>query len=190
MEFKHYNPSKRIKQTYICPDCFRVKEVETEISGASEDDDIRLHSVNYTVYCKDCDNYMFECDTKLADTIIELNKCGLSTMYSCIGHHRDDDFYGTPDVVCSVPYVAFTENVMDVVDKVPKNEEYDKYITTSTLNDMSTVIQSRVFDCKGNDVFSPDYEEGTDIPKSNVEKSGDVLISFLQDMIKTVKEGL
>ena len=118
--FKHYEHSKILKQTYICPICFNTKEVETEIIGATEDDDTRVHHVEYNAYCRDCDSYMFDCDNKLVDVIVALNKLGLTTEYCCIGHSKHEEFYVCVDMDCCMPYVSFEKDISGVINKVKK----------------------------------------------------------------------
>ena len=194
MNFNRYEPSKKLKQTYICPICFKTQEIETEISGATEDENIQLHHVDYIVYCRKCDTYMFDCDNKLVDVIVALNKSGLLTEYCCIGHHRSEEFYSMPDVECSGPYVVFERDIRDIIGKIKKTELYDKYIYIETLpGSNATVIRSKVFDDAGQNIFGlSDNEDDKDrVPtsKESVEQSGNVLLSFLWNIVAIKKEG-
>ena len=192
--FKHYEHSKILKQTYICPICFNTKEVETEIIGATEDDDTRVHHVEYNAYCRDCDSYMFDCDNKLVDVIVALNKLGLTTEYCCIGHSKHEEFYVCVDMDCCMPYVSFEKDISGVINKVKKTELYDKYIYIENLPGTNrTIIRARVFDESGRSIFelSDDTDEnGNNIPVSqeSIEQSGNVLLSFLWNIVAIKKE--
>lgn len=193
--FKRYEHSKILKQTYVCPICFKKQEVETEIIGATEDDDTRVHHVEYNAYCRDCDSYMFDCDNKLVDVIVALNKLGLTTEYCCIGHSKHEEFYVCVDMDCCMPYVSFEKDISRVISKVKKTELYDKYIYIENLPGTNrTIIRARVFDESGRSIFelSDDTDEnGNNVPVSqeSIEQSGNVLLSFLWNIVAIQKEG-
>lgn len=193
-DFKHYESNKVLKQTYVCPICFKTQDVETEIAGSTMGEDVRLHHIEYNAYCRECDSYMFDCDNKLVDVIVALNKLGLTTEYCCIGHSSHEEFYACVDMDCCMPYVLFEKDISPVISKIKKTELYDKYIYIENLPGSNrTIIKSRIFDESGRSVFELDYgnnenDDNTAVSKESVEQSGNVLLSFLWNIVAIKKE--
>lgn len=101
-------------QTFVCPNCFKrvaidVSEPDIAIVGSAvSNGEIIDKGHHFEVRCKECDEFMFECDTSISNYIINMNnKLGLKTLYCCEGHfHRD--IATNKFAYFSVPYVKFT----------------------------------------------------------------------------------
>ena len=122
--------TKRDKTTFWCPECgnkvsFSNKPVS--IFGPADGYIMDAVDIHYEVRCPNCDEYMLDLDFEIADFVIEANKAGYETMFSCEGHEycgfevKDPESYDyDKHEICNSPYVSFKNNI--------KNEELKGHI--------------------------------------------------------------
>ena len=107
--------TKRDKTTFWCPECgnkvsFSNKPVS--IFGPADGYIMDAVDIHYEVRCPNCDEYMLDLDFEIADFVIEANKAGYETMFSCEGHEycrfevKDPESYDyDKHEICNSPYV-------------------------------------------------------------------------------------
>jgi hypothetical protein len=96
----------------------------------------KLMGLNFSLYCDDCGEFMFECDNKIADDIILINKKGYQTLYCCEGHYEDDK-NGTvfPSELVSVPYLNMMINQLSYAEgKINNRFSSMKHHVESAVN--------------------------------------------------------
>lgn len=185
-------------QTFICPKCFKnvvidVSEPDIAIIGNTIDNGKVIDKGHhFEVWCKDCDELMFECDASISACIIKMNKVlGLKTMYCCEGHfHRD--VATNKFVHFSVPFVKFKvqdikqlSNSIIAAYKARENENATNIITIDAhLQDDE---EGLVVDISGN----MDMVDIDDNNKANtlIAKFYSVLAGFIVEYEKLLAQG-
>lgn len=105
---------------FICPKCFKYTRVwgqgqfdcstatYTDLDEIGKNVKVKILNPNIQCYCDDCNEFMFECDRYMVNSIIKFNRSGFPTEFCCQGHHEDEcesDIGG----LCSIPYIRFVD---------------------------------------------------------------------------------
>lgn len=132
---------------YICSECYDVVRVDYQntfaiTNGSDLEKDtsktIRFNAPSLSVFCKNCDNFMFKCDEKLINPIIKFNKLQFFTTNCCEGH-----FVG---VQFSNPYIQF-----------------DASLSQYEIESIATCFNDAIVDCMEKLRKSIDHKELFDI---------------------------
>lgn len=84
-----YNKKKTF--SYVCPKCFERCDLTFNMNITLTDcsaleNEFHFAGLTNHVFCKQCGSLMFNCDSRIVNDIISLNKNGIKTEYCCQGH--------------------------------------------------------------------------------------------------------
>jgi hypothetical protein len=165
----------------------------------------RPMGMKYNTYCSDCDEFMFECDEKLVDLIIAMNKNGFITLYCCEGHYNSEDgksiLFNDYFDTFSMPYIYFYRKdddedtyIDDIKKLIESDPEYKKYIFVQTglIEDIdenetyyytTATIRSKIYDVTGKAIWGCSDLLENAIAVEDFNKSQEVFLKFVSEFI-------
>lgn len=193
----------KIDRTYICPKCFRKETITSLIdrftmypTPVSCNVRVRFKNIDYSVYCKECKENMFECDELLTDPIIKLNQMGYETFYCCQGHHRDYDITNMAvGEILTTPYVYLnlTKSAVDILDELIDTPKYKNRIWPLEFFDKADIyipvsFYAIFYDRDGRSTRDDNRDEIKEISVSEFLAGRAIFIEFVNDFIEALSK--
>lgn len=199
-KFVSTNMSGEQTDTYICDTCFHTVNISyrsiPSLLVKSNSDDITIDGldVNIAVHCKSCDGYMFKCDPKLVERMINLNKLELSTAHCCEGHVRNMIYSNSDENIgqlIEMPYISFykclDDREMSIIESLVLDDEYRKYIRLEDGNEYLT-LRGMIFGAAGMAIYKHSSQGHIDNMIEYFNTIQSKFMKFVDDLIRSISQ--
>jgi hypothetical protein len=158
-------PYQLNKLNFFCPNCFNHISIPINLKlNVDINDDTKIWMgrpvFDFHRRCENCNHIMETIDDKIFSLIIDFNKLGYYTMFSCEGHYTpqyNEKNKSKDSIECSLPYITFSSSniYLNEIENFKSMSTRKEEILINTFETYAnpSIIKTEMFDFENSNIM-------------------------------------